>query len=66
MWGNAMMHAVALLTDDQWQVGQEIGRVASQETFVIPPCNPIWKYVECSDWTFARVSIYNSAVLENL
>jgi hypothetical protein len=46
MWESAIMHEVQFSTnDDQWHVGQEIRHVVFQESFVIPPCKPIRKYL---------------------
>jgi hypothetical protein len=29
----------------EWHINQEIRHVVFQESFVIPPCKPVWKYV---------------------
>jgi hypothetical protein len=40
------VHQVQVSTNVQWNVGLEIRRVVSQESFVIiPTCNPVWKYM---------------------
>jgi hypothetical protein len=41
---SAIMHEVQFSTNDQWHVGQVIRHVVFQESFVIPPCNPVWMY----------------------
>jgi hypothetical protein len=58
------MHEVQFSTNHQWHVGQEIRQVVFQESFVIPPCNPVWmcgKHLQ-----ELRKSVYHSAVLESL
>jgi hypothetical protein len=44
MHGGIITHEVKLSMNDQWQIGQEIRHVVFQESFVIPPCKPVWKY----------------------
>jgi hypothetical protein len=44
MWGTAIMHEVQFLTNDQWHASQEIRHVVFQESFVILPWKPVWKY----------------------
>jgi hypothetical protein len=39
------MHEVQFSKNNQWHVGQEIRHVIFQESVVIPPCKPVWKYV---------------------
>jgi hypothetical protein len=36
---------VQFLTNDQWHVSQEVRHVVFQESYVILPCKPAWKYV---------------------
>jgi hypothetical protein len=61
MGGSAIMHEVQ---NDQWQVGQEIRHAVFQESFVIPPCKPVWMYG--NHLRVLRKSVYHSAVLESL
>jgi hypothetical protein len=58
------MHEVHFSTNDQWHVGQEIRHVVFQESFVIPPCKPVWMYG--NHMRELRKSVYHSAVLESL
>jgi hypothetical protein len=55
------MHEVQFSKNDQWHVGQEIRHVVFQESFVIPPCKPVWMYGNQE----LRKSVYHSAVLES-
>jgi hypothetical protein len=45
MCGSAIMHEMRFLTNDQFHVGQEIWLVDFKESFLIPPCKPVWKYM---------------------
>jgi hypothetical protein len=45
MRGSAIMHEVQFSMNDQWHIGQEIRHVVFQESFVIPPCKPVCKYM---------------------
>jgi hypothetical protein len=62
--GDAIMHEVQFLMNDQWHVGQEIRHVVFQESFVIPPCKSVWMYGK--HLRELRKSVYHSAVLESL
>jgi hypothetical protein len=45
MCGSAILHEAHFSMNDHWHVGQEIRHIAFQESFVFPPCKPVWKYV---------------------
>jgi hypothetical protein len=45
MCRSAIMHEVQFSTNDKWHVGQEIRHAVFQESFVILPCKPVWKYM---------------------
>jgi hypothetical protein len=64
MCGNAIKHEMQFPTNEQWHVGQEIRHVVFQESFVIPPCNPVWMYG--NHLRELRKSVYHSAILESL
>jgi hypothetical protein len=50
MCGFAIMNEEQFLTNDKWYVGQEIRYAIFQDTFVIPPKKPVWKYMSCSEY----------------
>jgi hypothetical protein len=45
MCGSAIMHEVQFSANDSWHVGQEIRHAVFQESFLVPPCKPTWKYL---------------------
>jgi hypothetical protein len=45
MCRSAITHEVQFSTNDQWHVGQKIRHFVFHENFVIPSCQPVWKYV---------------------
>jgi hypothetical protein len=42
---SAIMHEAQFSMNDQWDVSQEVRHIVFQESFVILPCKPVWKYM---------------------
>jgi hypothetical protein len=42
---SATMYKVQFLPNDQWFIGQEVRHIIFQESFVIPPCKPVLRYM---------------------